>query len=256
MAVMLKHARAAMAATLLAGCAAVDRNETALSTGQNLTFVEANTEGFVAWSDTAPPVYRVGPGDRLKIKFLLTQEMDEDVIVSPDGHIGLRATGQVRATGRTLPELETLIRAVSRRTVADQQVVVSIEEAVSSRIYIGGAVRNPGSMQLTDMRINALHAVLLAGGFTDDARLGQIAVIRRSPEGKAMLRTLDIRAVIETGGVEDIALQPGDVIYVPRSSIAEVNLWVDQFINKVVPFQRSFGYTIGSYSTTTGGIMP
>ena len=33
----------------------------------------------------------------------------------------------------------------------------------------------------------------------------------------------------------DVALRPGDIVYVPRSWIADVNLWVDQFILKNIP---------------------
>ncbi|MFT0892665.1 polysaccharide biosynthesis/export family protein [Pseudochelatococcus sp. G4_1912] len=256
MVMMLKHVGIFAAVTLLAGCAAEGRNEKALTTGQNLSFTEVNANRFVEWSEAETPVYRVGPGDKLKVKFLLTQDMDENVTVSPDGHIGLRATGQVRVEGRSLTEIEKAIRVAARRNITDQQVVVSLEEAISSRIYIGGAVHNPGPMSLTDLRLSALQAVLLAGGFSDDARLGQIAIIRRSAKGEPMLRTLNIRDTIETGRTNDVALQPGDVLYVPRSSISEVNLWVDQFINKVVPFQRSFNYTLGAYRTSTGGFVP
>lgn len=256
MAVMLKNAGMLALVTLFAGCASANRQEQALSTGQNLNFTEINASQFAAWSETEKPLYRVGPGDKLKIKFLLTQDMDESVTVTPDGSIGIRAAGQLRVEGKSLVEIEKAIRVASRRNITDQQVVVSLEEANSSRIYIGGAIRNPGPMMLSDLRLTALHAVLLAGGFTDDARLGQIAVIRRGPKGEPMLRTLNIRSNIETGDSKDIVLQPGDILYVPRSSISEVNLWVDQFINKVVPFQRSFNYTLGAYRTTTGGFVP
>ena len=67
------------------------------------------------------------------------------------------------------------------------------------------------------------------------------------------------RYIYVNGGIDanSVPLMTGDIIYVPRSSIAEVNLWIDQFINKVVPFQRSFSYTLGSYTTNTGtSIIP
>lgn len=107
------------------------------------------------------------------------------------------------------------------------------------------------------MHLSAVEAVVLAGGFSNDARLGQVAVIRRGPKGVPMLRTIDVRAIIQSGGTCDVPLQAGDILYVPRSSVGEVNLWVSQFIEGVVPFQRSFSYTIGTYRTnTSGGIIP
>lgn len=241
---------------LLAGCAGEARHEKALNTGHSIDFSEQKPDGFADWSDT-PSAYRVGPGDKLKIKFLLTQELDEGVTVTPDGYIGVRAAGgQVKVEGRTLPEIEGSVRSAVRKVVASQPVTVSLEEAVSSKIYVGGAVERPGSYRITDLQVGSLEALLLAGGLTTEARLGQVAVIRRGPEGKPMLRTIDVRDIIQTGGTADVPLRSGDVLYVPRSSIAELNLWVNQFIEGVVPFQRSFNYTIGSYRTTTGGFIP
>lgn len=256
MVVMTRCAGAVLLCVLLAGCAGSARNERPLDTGHNIDFAERRPEGFAEWSDT-PSAYRVGPGDKLKVKFLLTQEMDEEVTVTPDGFIGLRAAGgQVRVEGRTLPEIEGAIRAAARKTVAAQPVAVSLEDAVSSKIYVGGAVARPGSYRISDLQVGSLEALLLAGGLSNEARLGQVAVIRRGPEGKPMLRTIDVRDIIQTGGTADVPLRAGDVLYVPRSSIAELNLWVQQFIEGVVPFQRSFNYTVGSYRTTTGGFIP
>jgi hypothetical protein len=45
-------------------------------------------------------------------------------------------------------------------------------------------------------------------------------------------------------GARDITLQPYDVVVVPRSGIASLNLWVDQYIRRVLPFSTGFSYTI------------
>ena len=34
---------------------------------------------------------------------------------------------------------------------------------------------------------------------------------------------------------EDIALLPSDIIFIPKTTIAEVNLFVEQYIRKVIP---------------------
>ncbi|MEJ0069795.1 MAG: hypothetical protein WDO24_14870 [Pseudomonadota bacterium] len=40
-------------------------------------------------------------------------------------------------------------------------------------------------------------------------------------------------------------------MFVPKSTIAEVDLFVEQFITRVLPFERNFNYTLGSQTTTT-----
>ena len=62
-----------------------------------------------------------------------------------------------------------------------------------------------------------------------------------------MLRLVNVKDIIQNGfTLDDVQLVAGDIVYVPRSSISELNVWIDQFIEKVVPFQRSFSYTMGS----------
>lgn len=241
------------AAGLMSGCTTTDTGTAPFTTGHEIRFTEINVDRFRPWTNSIP-TYRLGAGDKIKIKYFITREMDEELTVAPDGTVAPRAIGQLKAEGLTLAALQDCVRKASRRELADQKVVISLEEAAGARIYVGGMVANPGAIKLPDTNTGTLQAILLAGGFTDEARTGQVALIRRGPHNEPMLRLINVRDVIQTGfDANDVPLVAGDIIYVPRSSIAEVNLWIDQFINKVVPFQRSFSYTLGSYSTNTAG---
>jgi hypothetical protein len=42
-----------------------------------------------------------------------------------------------------------------------------------------------------------------------------------------------------------VPLQSADVVFLPKSTIAELDQFIDQYITRIVPFQRSFIYTIG-----------
>ena len=46
----------------------------------------------------------------------------------------------------------------------------------------------------------------------------------------------------------DIALEDGDIVYVPRTDIAKFNDWVDQVFNRglrgIIPYNLSFDYEI------------
>ena len=95
---------AVAAVALLGACKYGTRPDDVLSTTQQIDLVESAPLAFAPWTNRAIP-YCVGPGDKLRIKFTVTREMDEDVVVSPDGFIGARATGQINVEGRTLPEI-------------------------------------------------------------------------------------------------------------------------------------------------------
>ncbi|MGE4373545.1 MAG: polysaccharide biosynthesis/export family protein [Xanthobacter sp.] len=233
----------------------MDTGTPPLTTGHSYRFTEVNADRFRPWSN-ARIAYRVGPGDKLQVKYFITREMDEELMVGPDGSIAPRAIGQMRVDGMTLGSLEKAIRRESRKELVDQKVVVGLAEAAAPKIYVGGMVQNPAVYKLESNGISVLQAILMAGGFQEVARTGQVAVIRRGPDNLPMLRVIDVKEIIETGASDsDVPLMSGDIIFVPYSAIAEVNLWIDQFINKVVPFQRTFSYTIGTY-TQTGGANP
>ena len=219
-------------------------------TGQSVQPREAMPEGFARWEDAMPP-YRLGPGDRFQVKFMLVPDMDEEVLIGPDGSAGLRMAGQVEAAGLTPGELAEVVEARARRWMRAPQVSIGLKETPSNRAYVGGAVARPGPYLLNG-RIGVMEAIMLAGGFDREARYEEVVLIRRNPENKPMLRTIDTRRFLETGtATGDVPLAAGDILFVPRSSIAETGLWVEQFINRVVPFERTFNYTI---SRQTGAI--
>lgn len=215
-------------------------------TGQELRFTEVNPERFQPWSSQTPP-YRIGPGDKLKIKYFLTREMDEELTVSPDGTIAPRAIGQLKVEGLTLASAQEIVRRASKVELTDQKVVIALEDPVSATVYIGGMVEKPGPYRISEIRSGTLQGILTAGGFTEEARTGQVAIIRRGPDNRPMLRLVNVKDIIQNGfTLDDVQLVAGDIVYVPRSSISELNVWIDQFIEKVVPFQRSFSYTMGT----------
>jgi len=89
--------------------------------------------------------------------------------------------------------------------------------------------------------LDAYQAVLPAGGFLPTARTQEVALIRRGPGGRRMLRVLDLRP---RRGMA-IAVRRGDVIYVPRSTLGELANFFTQ-IRNALPI--GFNYTInGQY---------
>lgn len=243
-------ARLALAVALLTVLAAC---------GSDLTVRPRETASnrFAAWSD-AVPAYRLGSGDTVQVSYLFTPNLDEEALIAPDGTITLRIAGRLQAEGLTVEELNGAITEASAKWMRQPITRVAVREARAARIYVGGQVGRAGAIPL-DRRIGALEAVLLAGGFTDEARTSEVVLIRRSPDESPMLRTLNLQDFIQTGGADGtVPLAAGDILYVPRSGIAEVNLWIDQFINKVLPFQRSanFTYTVTRNGTGTGTVFP
>jgi len=213
------------------------------STTQSIVPTEVNRSGMAPWTDVVP-TYRINSGDRLRIFYERTPELNEVALVAPDGSVGLRAAGQVPAAGLTIAELEQAVAKAASRMLAAPVVTIALEEAAGSVVYVGGAVREPGVYPLTG-RVGAMEAILRAHGFDPEARMTEIVLIRRSPSNKPMLRTIDVRNFAASVSMaDDVPLVAGDILFVPRSRAAEVDLWVSQSITRAVPFNSSFGYVI------------
>jgi polysaccharide export outer membrane protein len=98
----------------------------------------------------------------------------------------------------------------------------------------------------------------MAGGFKTSAKRSQVVIIRRSPDGRAMMRTADLRkGVFDPAGVDAVPLRRFDIVYVPHSSIAEAGLFVQQYMRDLNPVNFGFSYSLNpAYvtpaATTTG----
>ena len=221
-------------------------------TTQSTRPVEQNPQGFASWTEQ-PPDYLLGPGDKLHVQFLLTPELSEDTTIGPDGTIGLRSAGRVRAEGQTTAQLEAAIAGSTRQLLRSPVVSVSVADAVSALVYVGGSVTKPGAYPITGRR-GVLEAISLANGLLPEAREDEVVLIRRNPQNRPMLRTVNVQDFVSTAATPgDVPLYAGDIIFVPRTRVAEAGLWVDQYINKLIPFSRNFGYSINK--NTPGGLL-
>jgi len=102
--------------------------------------------------------------------------------------------------------------------------LVYIPDSFDTLVYVLGSVHKPGAYRLTpDMSL--LDALAQAGGPNEDAQDRAIAIYRPSAEAidKAPLATLLTREKMV-----NYALEEGDIIYVPKSGIAETGYFIRQ----------------------------
>ncbi len=179
--------------------------------------------------------YRIQVDDFLSIRFWGDSELDQDVTVRPDGMISLPYVDDVRAAGLTPAELDAELTRRYAVELRSPQLTVIVSGAGGRQIYIGGEVGGRGSLQLTQ-NMTLLQAIQVMGGFSTSSRLGQVLLIRTMPGGERVARSVDLRPVL-TGAdpSQDIPLQGNDIIYVPRTKIANLNLWFEQYVSSILP---------------------
>lgn len=191
------------------------------------------------------PRYRVEPGDVLRIRFPLHPEMDQDVTVRPDGRVDVAEVGEMTVGALAPEEVERALRERTHERLRDGRAEVTITTFAPRSVYVTGEVGRPGAIPYR-RGLSPLQAVLQAGGFAPTACLSCVVVVRAAESNGAFVsRQLDLERAVMAGEPETLELAPRDVIYVPRTSIAETDLWVDQYVTRLFPFLRGAGASFG-----------
>ena len=149
------------------------------------------------------------------------------------------------AIDRPLSAIREDIRAAYGREFGDQlAVTVNLVRRAEPTLYVMGEVKKPGAMGLV-RPVNLVTAIANAGGFTDTADETAILVLRPRPDFNYDYWTFDLKSGLLSEEQQGrFSLQGNDVVYVARSRIADVNLFVRQFIRGLLPFELGAGFAI------------
>ncbi len=218
---------------------------TACSSTQSMdnSAISSNTKNQMGPAKSVPiSEYRIQIEDQLDFKFFYNPELNEEKIpVRPDGRISLPLVGEVMAAGRTPAELTAILRKVYEQELKKPEVAVIVRSFAQHRVYVDGEVEKPSEVELRGP-LTALQAIASAGGLKDSGQLEDILVLRRGLENKLIVFHINLKEVLdgEDTGNQDVRLAPYDIVYVPRSRIADVNLFVHLYIRKNIPI--GFGF--------------
>jgi polysaccharide export outer membrane protein len=181
--------------------------------------------------------YRIQSGDSLALDFYMNSEFNDTATVDPKGKIELRMVGPIQAAGLTPDQLATSINNAYRNELRNPGATVHLNNMPNRQIYVEGEVAKPGAFPLQP-GMTAVQAVALAGGVTDNSDAEGTVLIRRDACGQSQGSKVDLSSAIKNpGSGEDVALMSHDIIVVPRSGIANADLWVKQHIRDVLPVE-------------------
>lgn len=188
--------------------------------------------------------YRVGPGDILNIvvwnhpELALTpagsastavvtgvNELGNGYNVGPDGTIQFPFTGLVHVAG--LNEFQIRERLAQRLSsyINSPQITVRVQAYRAGRVYVDGAVNNPGVMPVTDIAMTLPEAINRAGGLSQDADRSSISLTRNGQTTQIDLPLLT-RSQIDPS---NILLKNGDLLTVGNRQDSKVYLLGDVY---------------------------
>lgn len=196
---------------------------------------------------------RIRPGDTLRIvrdtqdsasldlRNLVDDAQAQNYLVRPDGTFSFRYAGRVEAAGKTPDELAAYLRGKLDAVYREPGVTVNIQISPSSKVVIGGAVRNPTTIDLNAVA-NLEQALFATGGLLTSADPRRVALLRLDEQDRYQVYFIDFSQVLIPGeGQASVALARGDIVFVPKSSAGESADGVDLYFNQLLPFSRSLG---------------
>lgn len=219
-----------LACLLLAGCGSNSAIETP-------TLIEDPRIRSVHGTPISINEYILQIEDLLDIKFFFNSELNEEKIpIRPDGRISLQLVGEVMAAGRTPAELATVLRKLYERELKKPEVAVIVRSFAQHRVYVDGEVEKPAEVELRGP-LTALQAIASAGGLKESGQLDDVLVLRLGSDNRAIVFHINLKKVLdgEDDGNQDVKLAPYDIVYVPRSRIADVNRFVHLYMRKNIP---------------------
>lgn len=203
---------------------------------------EAPAPSAMTYTDETP-AYRFYPGDEIEIVVFSAPELTRTVIVAPDGRVSLPLLAPVRAADLTAAELQDALITAYSRQLRTPELSVTPRSYSSRQVFVGGEVARPGIYEMP-ANMDAFHAISLAGGFLPSARRGEVLVLSRA-SGETEVTELNLsERALRAGFPGAEPLQRYDVVFVPRSRISQVNLFMQQYIRDAVPVQFSMYYDL------------
>ena len=149
--------------------------------------------------------YRLGSGDVITIQVLGEEDLKREKIrLSDAATISYPILGEIRLYGKTVAELEGLIRdGLKGRYLVNPQVTVTINDY--RNFFINGQVERPGGYPFMP-GLTVRKAVSIAGGFRERASKEKIFVIREDDKSQTPKRV-----------DQNASVNPGDIITVEES---------------------------------------
>jgi polysaccharide biosynthesis/export protein len=171
------------------------------------------------------PRYQVMRDDVMTVSFPLSPELNQKIIVQPDGYITMQAIGSLYIQGMTVPEIVEALKKAYAKVLHDPIIDVDLIDFQRPYFMVSGQVGKPGQYDLRhDTTVS--QAIAVAGGFLPTAKT-QVFVYHRVNSGWVEVKKLSLKDLLNGKNAnEDIEMQPGDMVFVPEKFITNFRKYV------------------------------
>lgn len=165
----------------------------------------------------------------------------DDVTVGVDGMARLPYAGNIKLVGLTLDEARDLIHARLSEYFKLPEMNVYMKSYGPRKVYVMGNVNAPGIKEMGVDNMNVYAAVSAAGGVDRKGRSKHIQLIRQI-DGVLYYREINLDAFVKKHDMsQNIALEDGDIVYVPDSGKIIFSEDIAPYINIYATYRSIVG---------------
>lgn len=162
-------------------------------------------------------VFGVGDSNKAITNGLESELGISDVQVGIDGMVRLPYAGSCKVIGLTLDEARDLIHEKLSKYFKLPEFNLYIKSYGKRKVYVMGNVNNPGEKDMDIESMNVYAAISNGGGVDKKGRSKHIQVIRQL-DGVMYYKEVNLDAFVKKHDLtQNLALEDGDIIYVPDS---------------------------------------
>ena len=203
------------------------------------------------------PNYQIGPQDELRITVFDADGLTGVYRVGDDGFISFPLLGRIAVGGTTLAATQERLRTMLKNGyINDPQVRVDVQEYKSQSIFVSGVVRSPAEIRMTGA-MTLLKALAQAGSPLSSAS-SELTIARQKktagatkPEGSDATDVIRVNwRDLQTGRATDVALQDGDVIFVPKAQ----TFYIQGYVRNPGSYVLESGITVEQAIALAGGL--
>lgn len=201
--------------------------------GSDMQVAEPQSGGEAA----VPSVYRLRPGDTIRVRILTDEDRTYTTPVTPAGTVVAPTGEEVPAAGSSVAELKSSLEEALKHELLDPSVSIDLVDIANQYVFVLGAVERPDRMDFKG-GLTVSMVLAQAGGVMTSAKSSSVMIIRSYGFGEPTAMKVDVSKVLSgRDPSEDVALYPNDIVYVPKSVIGKVGDFADLFFEGIAPAQ-------------------
>ncbi len=197
-------------------------------------------------SPLAPADYLLAPGDEVLLTIWGSVDADLRLTVDRGGRINVPRVGAVQVSGVRYADLQDVVSRRVAQTFKNFQLSVTLGQLRGLRVYVTGAVVNPGAYSVQSLS-TVLSALMRAGGPSAAGSFRNIELRR----GSQLVVNFDLYDFLLKGDRSgDRIMQSGDVVHVGPIGTQVALLGS---VNRPAVFELKAGETVGDVLQMAGG---